>query len=371
MKASSSLNHTRPPAGVISGLVLLAAISFCERRVTAQVPTGETQKANPNKTVSQEDIDKLPKPRDPSKLNTPKSLPPPRTPTVLPEAATGFSASVKTPNGLHTIVFTTPGKDTLEVYLPNRLSAGSGFTATMKLLPRAGATIDTLKNYSIQIGGQRLQLSDGKFDIRLPGQTNETTSLRLVDKNGNQLAGVELPVFHGITPPLSTSVPGSGTFGNLVEITCPCAGNLGMNDYLKIGGEEMPLLASSPGSIVALNKYTTPGMTQVEVNTGGVVTTREFRNLTLKVTADKLQLLKGETTIVHIVVAGLENLKAPAKMTIKASGVVTMGGGNLQTIAIDPAAVKADGTYTTAQTLVADSAGTFGVDVTVVVDEKK
>ena len=84
-----------------------------------------------------------------------------------------------------------------------------------------------------------------------------------------------------------------------------------------------------------------------------------------------MQLLKGETTVVHIVVAGLENLKAPAKMKIEASGVVTKGGGNSQTINIDHLAVTADGTYTTTQTLVANSGGTFGVDVTVIVDEKK
>ena len=48
----------------------------------------------------------------------------------------------------------------------------------------------------------------------------------------------------------------------------------------------MLILASGPGSIVALNKYTTPGITQMETSIGGIVTRREFRNVTLKVTAD-------------------------------------------------------------------------------------
>jgi hypothetical protein len=58
-------------------------------------------------------------------------------------------------------------------------------------------------------------------------------------------------------------------------------------------------------------------------------------------------------------------------MTVDASGVVSMGGGNSQTISIDPSAVAEDGTYTTAETLFANSAGTFGVKVTVTADDKK
>lgn len=97
---------------------------------------------------------------------------------------------------------------------------------------------------------------------------------------------------------------------------------------------------------------------------------KKFRNLTLKVSADKYNLVKGESTQLHIVVSGLERLEAPAKMTIDASGVISMGGGNSQKMTIEPAEVNADGTYTTGNALTALSAGTFGVKVVVSVGKE-
>lgn len=44
---------------------------------------------------------------------------------------------------------------------------------------------------------------------------------------------------------------------------------------------------------------------------------------------------------------------------------------NSQKLAIEPSAVKVDGTYTTGNTLTALSAGTFGVTVVVSVDKEK
>lgn len=90
----------------------------------------------------------------------------------------------------------------------------------------------------------------------------------------------------------------------------------------------------------------------------------------LKVSADKYHLLKGESTQLHIVVSGLERLEAPAKMTIDASGVISMGGGNSQKLTIDPKQVNADGTYATGNALTALSEGTFGVQVVVSVDKE-
>jgi hypothetical protein len=72
----------------------------------------------------------------------------------------------------------------------------------------------------------------------------------------------------------------------------------------------VPILAAARGSVVILNDYSTPGLTEIEINIGSVIAKKEFRNITLKLSADKLNLVKGESTVVHIVVAGLERLSS-------------------------------------------------------------
>ena len=120
-------------------LVMLAvgtAVCFSTSLANAQV---ETEKAKTINTITAEDINNLPG----KKTNITKliSLVPPTEGSpvvVLSNGPSGFTTDVKTPTGLNTIIFTTPGKDILEVYLPNHLSKDSAFTATMKLKPVKG-----------------------------------------------------------------------------------------------------------------------------------------------------------------------------------------------------------------------------------------
>ena len=347
-------------------VILAAVIVVClaGKQAIAQVDTKQT---TPTMNITSEELEKLPSnKRDLSKLILTK--PATESPTVLSNGAPGFSATLKTPTGLDTIVFTTPKNETVEVYLPKHVSKDSTFTGTIKLNP-ANGTKTELGNYYLVIEGQAFHLSNGLFQVPLSG--SEMTRVGLVDKNGKVLAGVAVPVYPTVVPPAITTTPNSGTSGNLIKIDCACRGPIGEGDYVKIGGQPMQILASSPGSMVVLNTYETPGLTEIETKVGPLVNRKDFRNIGLQLSADKLTLLKGESTTVHIVVLGLEKLKAPAVMIIEASGVVTMGGGNSQTISIDPSSVSPEGTYRTAETLYANSAGTFNVTVTVSADDKK
>lgn len=377
MESKASLRE-KIAACLAVGLAICASICFCAGSAASQsqAPIVDTQKSSPSTTLSQEEIEKLSnKGRDFSKLIQlkPAENAAALAPKMLPVSAPGFITSFRTPPGLNTIVFTTPQKDTIEVYLPNRVSTAGAFTATMKLIPnptRHGG--DQLKDYSLYIEGQRFSTRDGQFNVTMPSeQLAGNTKFLLLDKNGREVGGVEVPVWSQITLPSAPTLPSSGTSGNLIVVYGPYSGMLHPDDYLKIGDKPMALLASSGGSLVALNTYDAPGQTVMEVRIGDQVTKKVFRNVTLNISADKLNLLKGESTTVHIVVGGLKRLKVPASMTINATGVVTMSGGNSQAIKIDPFQVNSDGTYTTSDSLFANSAGTFGVQVTVTVPEEK
>jgi hypothetical protein len=165
-------------------------------------------------------------------------------------------------------------------------------------------------------------------------------------------------------------MPTSGTAGNQLVVHCAANGSLSPNDYFKIGGKPMQILTSTVGTVVLVNTYDVPGITDIETNVGGTVQRSKFRNITLSLSADKLNLKKGESTELRIVVGGLEHLQAPARMTIDASGAIYMGGGNSQKLRIEPAAVNADGTYRKGNTLTGLAAGTFGVKVVVSVEKE-
>jgi hypothetical protein len=226
-----------------------------------------------------------------------------------------------------------------------------------------------LPDYSLLIDNQKFKVGNNRFDVTLRGGKRETFRLMLLSPEGKGVAGAEVPLWLEITLPPAPEIPTSGTAGDLLLIHCPCTGTLTPDAYFNIGGIPMPILTATAGTVVVRNAYELPGITEIETNVGGVLQKTKFRNLTLKVSADKLDLLKGETTQLHVVVGGLQGLETPARMTINASGVINMAGGNLQTLSIDPARVNPDGTYNTGRTLTAISAGTFGVQVVVAVDE--
>jgi hypothetical protein len=144
--------------------------------------------------------------------------------------------------------------------------------------------------------------------------------------------------------PQEFDLPSSGTSGDLIVVQGPIEGAIEATDYIKVGGKSIQLLAKSENQLVALNTSDVAGLTEIESNTNGRVTKSPFRNLTLKLWADKYHLLKGEGTTVHILVSGLERLEAPAKMTIETSGAVNMTGGNSQALSITSGEVKLDGT---------------------------
>ena len=281
----------------------------------------------------------------------------------------GFAVDVKTPPGLNTIIFTTQRKNRIEVYLPNRLFAGKTFSGSMKVEIKNAGDQDELSGYSIRIGGQPTPLSSGVFSVALPdAAADSTAALVLVDKKGKQKAGVSLPLYPALSSlPREFDLPSSGTSGDLIVVHGPIEGAIDPTDYIKVGGKNIQLLAKSANQLVALNTSDVAGLTEIECRTNGSVAKSPFRNLTLKLWADKYNLLKGEGTTAHILVAGLERLEAPAKMTIETTGAVSMTGGNSQALSVTSSEVKPDGTYATDRALSSYEAGGFGVTVTVTV----
>ena len=113
----------------LSAIIAAAVVVSYGEQANAQV---DTKQVNPVTTISSEELNKLPSnKRDLSKLVMTK--PATDSAVVLSNGTPGFSAQLRTPTGLDTIIFTTPKNETVEVYLPHRLSRDSTFTGSMKV----------------------------------------------------------------------------------------------------------------------------------------------------------------------------------------------------------------------------------------------
>src|SRR6267378_2386217 len=92
-----------------------------------------------------------------------------------------------------------------------------------------------------------------------------------------------------------------------------------------------------------------------------------FRNIGINLSAPKLNLLRGETTTLHVVVLGLAGITGDQSLDLEntSPSVIRMSGGDRQHINIHASEVRPDGTYSMDRTLTGIMAGSFGVTATV------
>src|SRR5262245_44326258 len=145
--------------------------------------------------------------------------------------------------------------------------------------------------------------------------------------------------------------------------TVSCSGPLTQSDHIQIGGTDMPEIAGSPRSRIALNTREVLGQTTIRCGQQEC----SFHNIGIKLSAPKLDLRRGETTTLHVEVIGLGLIthSVPLELVNNSPSVVNMAGGVAQNIMISPSAVPVDGTYSTDRTLTGIQNGAFEVTGTV------
>jgi hypothetical protein len=316
---------------------------------------------SPHRAMAQDELPYTKKPEDP----------PQPTGSVIPfpnSVASCFWAPFP-----FVAIIRPPKLSPMKLNLPGTFIAGEDFTGSLGSdsfpgIGRTGGSI--LPGIILATENKRLALKDGHFTVKL--NDGPVTKLQVLDEKGHTLTGFELHTGPNPKPLDNFFVPSSGAYGSTMNVWVPKA-NIGdplRPDYMKIliGGREMPNLAASSVNMLTRIDYDTPRPTEIEINVGPFTFKKSFRVLKLDLSADSLNLQKGEWTTVHIVVGGLQNLRAPAHMKIVVTGAVSMSGAG--EVEIQPADVSASGTYTTTRRLDAGEAGTFGVNVTVTVDKE-
>ncbi|MCM3870554.1 MAG: hypothetical protein ND895_07675 [Pyrinomonadaceae bacterium] len=292
-------------------------------------------------------------------------------------AAKGFTVAGEVAGGLNTTTFETP-RGKIYVNLPDDLSAGDTLSGTV-VAQAEGKDEKTrtqnqgeLAGYVVEIEKQQTSSTNRILSLSIPTSIS-TTYLLLKDKKGREVARCELPVAQQpqkSPPGQEFGLPTMGQQGRPVEVTGIFDGDFKTTN-LTVGGEEMEILAESPRKLVARNNSNKAGPSQLVVREQSRMATGSFRSVGLKLSALKLDLLRGEQTTLIVTVLGLEGIKAPVPLVLenKSPSVITMGNGTIERISISPSQVQG-GTYTTERPLTGIQRGAFSIIGTVTVNRQ-
>ncbi len=298
--------------------------------------------------------------------------------------------------GLHVITFDTP-KGRVIVYLPDDMAAGDTISGTVRVEPKGNSgdvqysisETDKIIDWVLYGGAAKSSMPEKAlaninistfatyhFTLDIPGSApgqkpvNPGLKFSLKDNSGATI-GTTTTKWPDIQAKLAQTdynfeTPHTGQQGRPTEIPGRFDGNFA-NTTLKLGGQEVTLLAESPRKVVFQSPTDLIGTTQIQLNEAGVQTQGSFRNVGVRLSAPKTHLLKGEQTELKVQVVGLEGIKLPVPLQLSAVGVIAMDAGNFQNLRIAPAEVNGEGTYTTTRTITGQESGSFTVTATVVV----
>lgn len=277
-------------------------------------------------------------------------------------------------SGLQRAIFTLPLGGKIYVNLPQDLMPGGTVSGTViteasgKTEAEKDASNTELRNYVVEIAGQKIPDAGKPFALKVPASSPLSALAIVLFDHGREAAKAELPMV--LQPSASTRefrLPTFANMGGLIKVDCPCDGVVADTDYIEIAGKRLLPLAESTGSKIAFNTSDAVGPTEIEVGEHGQVVKGRLHNLSIKLSAPKTNLLKGEKTKLTVAVTGLEDLKeaVPLRLENKSPGTMTMAPSNVQELTIKPADVRPGGRFTTQRTLIGIRVGDFHIEGTV------
>lgn len=307
----------------------------------------------------------------------------------------------------------------VKVYLPDDMAAGDTISGTVVAEPKGNTpeekekNSDTLEGLVIEVGGKPVSIRQRTFTIQpnfdqtpskeTPGQ-NQTVTVTIRNAANQSTGRTVIPIvpFIRFEPPASSgqppqnvtapaseaarfSFPAIGQQGRPVEIFGPFDGDFSntrvmygpagssVQDFEKntenvsAGFGIRAPLAESPRKVVFRAPADVTGPIAFMLNEQNARATGAMRNLGVRLSAPKTNLLRGERTTLTVEVSGLQGIKDNVPLQLDSKGVITMDGGSFQNLRIKPNEVQKDGRYTTTRQITGQQAGGFTVTATVIV----
>jgi CHAT domain-containing protein/tetratricopeptide (TPR) repeat protein len=293
-------------------------------------------------------------------------------PPATAQNASGYHVDSNSTNGLYVANFTTP-QGSIKVNLPDDMAAGDTISGTVATEPTGknekerAQNLADLNGYVIELEAQKIRVGDKKFSCNIPARLNTEAKTIVLWYRGKNVANTTIPISAAAPPsPTQFTLPTGGQQGRVIQIKGPGDGLFSPADYVKIGQSILTPLAESPRSLLVENTSEIVGPTSIDYRENGVQAQCPFRNIGIQLSAAKLNLIRGETTTLHVVVLGLKGIAGDQSLDIDntSPSVITMSGGDKQHLMIRPAEVRGEGTYSTDRTLTGIMAGGFNVTTT-------
>jgi len=294
------------------------------------------------------------------------------------QSSRGYDSSTTVDSGLQTTTFDTP-KGNIVFNVADDISAGSSLSGTVYVNPKGRddeerkANAAALGKHSIEFGNQSISTASLKYDPFKMTLANSSIGLRplvLKDRKGKEVARTVVYVSHPIVSEIASefNLPEIGQEGGSIRIGGKFDGD-SANTGVKIGDTKLPIVAESPTTTVAYNGSSKLGLGRIEVTENGASESGDFRNLGIRLSAPKLDLLRGEQTTLTVKVFGLAGIEKPVPLILQNESplVISMARGNRQNLLINPSEVE-NGVYTTTRGLTGVKRGSFTITGTVTVD---
>lgn len=288
--------------------------------------------------------------------------------------------------GLQTATFNTP-QGNVTVYLPGDVYAGDVISGKVIAEPSGKDESQVKRNSNVlngtvvELGEDKSPVNDKKGKWNLPGNiVTGITNLILQDKGGEELGRVPLPVSPTpresfIPEQLSESdfyIPSHTRSGRPTPITGHFDGDF-TSSGITINNEEVKLLAESPGKLIFESPRDITGPVDIEIKEGDFVMHETMNLLDVNMQADRLNLMKGEQTIVHLEVEGMQGMDEPVSVGIinLSSNTVKIAGGDRQMLEITPDKISDNGDYNIDLNVSATQTGAFSIYAYVIPPQKE
>ncbi|HSU29022.1 MAG TPA: hypothetical protein VLJ68_11615, partial [Chitinophagaceae bacterium] len=269
------------------------------------------------------------------------------------------------------IVKTYPVKEgTVTVYLPP-LSSSVTISGTVMAEPSGNSEKERnkntgiLKNYRLIIGQITIAVSERSFHCQIP-TTASALTLELKTERGETIKKEDFPCSKPVTQTNLFIPPPYIVAGDPAQIKGNFDGN-SSNTNVNINGKKVEILAESPRGTYFKAPEEVKGKAQLECTENGKSQASIPNSLKLELTADKLNLQKGESTQIHVKVSGLEGLNEPVPLNITNLSVstITLQSGNAQEIIIDPSKTGSTGIYETSRSVQSLKTGNFTISASI------
>ncbi len=293
----------------------------------------------------------------------------------------GFGQQVTTQKGLTTVEFRT-ANGIVKVYLPNDVREGETISGTVQLFPNGTGTNKAAKSLDQLL---QTQISVGKYasptqplaSLQQKNPTNNSSfafktiakqpfDISITDIKGAKKEqpialhpNVEMPSFN------YCALPTHAMAGSPLVIQGPFDGDCS-NTNCNLNNTSMEVLAESPRQCIVQIPQGLPAQNLVAISeAGNKMCEVPLNTVDLSVSADKLNLKRGEQTMVHILVTGLNALKDTAKLTISnlSTGLIALSPANEQRIILLPDSFKTTGTYKKDVTVTGLQTGDYTMNV--------